>query len=118
MARQAARSIEIPYDHELRDWTEQNRRYEAALKEAADAARAKSPGDMVGETLRWQVADGYAVYMVVKQKPLTVAHVNEGDGYQVDPIMIRGLRLSDVRERVAGEKAFYKSVEERKQKQK
>jgi hypothetical protein len=113
MARETARSIEIPFDWDL-SWEEQNKQYDAALKAAADAARAKNPGDMVGETLRWGVADGYAVYMVVKQKPLTVTHVHQGDGYRVDPIMIRGLRLSDVRERVAGEKAMRKLFEKGK----
>jgi hypothetical protein len=107
--------IEVPHDWGIPyDRVKADKQYDATLKAAADTARAKHPGDMVGETISWQIADGYATYMVVKQKPLMVAHVNSGDGYQVDPIMIRGLRVSDVRERVARDKAFYKAVEERK----
>ncbi len=103
MARETARSIEIPWDFDL-PYHENDKNYEKALEAAAKAARAKNPGDMVGETIKWGVADGYAVYMIVKEKPLTVQHVDHGDGYRVDPIMIRGLRLSDVRGRVAQEK--------------
>ena len=108
MAKETA-PIEIPHDWSLPyDRVKADKQYNEGLKAAADAARAKNPGDMVGETLSWQIADGYATYMVVKQKPLMVAHVDAGDGYQVDPIMIRGLRLSDVRERVGREKAMAK----------
>jgi hypothetical protein len=105
MAREAARSLEIPYDFNL-SWDEATKKYDAALDAAAKAARAKNPGDMVGETIKWGVADGYAVYMIVKQKPLIVQHVDWGDGYRVDPIMIRGLRLSDVRQKVEARKLF------------
>jgi len=108
MARETT-GIEVPHDWSLPyDRVKADKQYDETLKAAADAARAKNPGDMVGETLHWGVADGSAVYMVVKQKPLLVAHVNVGDGYRVDPIMIRGLRLSDVRERVARDKAMAK----------
>ena len=70
-------------------WTE-------ALGRWATEARAKNEGILVGEIVRWQIADGYAQYMVMSQKPLKLAHINEGDGYAVDSALIRGLRLVDV----------------------
>ena len=47
---------------------------------------------------RTQVADGYAYYFVRTEKPLTLLHIPYADGYEADPVMIRGLRLPDVRE--------------------
>lgn len=109
MARETARSIEIPHDWSLPyDRVKADRQYDEGIKAAADAARAKHSGDMVGETLRWGVADGYAIYMVVKQKPLTIQHVDQGDGYRVSHIMVRGLRLADVRDMVERDRAMAK----------
>ena len=47
---------------------------------------------------RQQVADGYAVYYIVSEKPLKLAHVAVGDGYNVHTVTIRGLRLKDVQQ--------------------
>ena len=46
--------------------------------------------------MRFPVADGYALYAVITEKPLVLRHVPEGDGYQVAGAMIRGLTLADV----------------------
>ena len=45
-----------------------------------------------------QVADGYAYYYVKTEKPLTLLLIPFADGYQANPILIRGLRIQDVRE--------------------
>ena len=42
------------------------------------------------------VADGYAWYIVVKRKPLTLQHVDYMDGWHAPAALIRGLRLSDI----------------------
>lgn len=62
-----------------------------------------TPGPLIGETIRFPVADGQAVYMVWKTKPLTLIHLAYVDGYEVSEIMLRGLRVSDVREMVERE---------------
>jgi len=54
------------------------------------------PGEVVGGLLKFQVADGYAVYVVTKATPLTLTHVPFGDAYQVHDALIRGLRRADV----------------------
>jgi hypothetical protein len=64
------------------------------------------PGPLVGEVISWPVADGKAQYMVYTTKPLALLHLDYGDGYQVDPIMIRGLRVTDVKEKVRQAKAL------------
>jgi hypothetical protein len=53
--------------------------------------RAKNKGDLVGETVKWSAADGYAVYMIVKQRPLTLKHIATGDAYQTN-----GATISEV----------------------
>lgn len=59
--------------------------------------KRKSPGEFVGRVLRWQRCDGYAEYVVVEQRPvLKIAHLDAGDGYAVEPALIRGLNVEDV----------------------
>lgn len=53
-------------------------------------------GEIIGAILKWQRADGYALYQVVNDDPLTVVHLNCGDAWRVEPALIRGLRKQDV----------------------
>jgi hypothetical protein len=48
------------------------------------------------EVVQFGVADGYASYLVVSRKPLTLQHIAYMDGYQIPYAHIRGLRLADV----------------------
>ena len=84
------------YDAEVKRYTREVREY----------AQKTHSGIWVGEVIRFQVADGYAQYMVFSQKPLSLFHLNIGDGYQADPILLRGLLLSDVKKLVAHEQAL------------
>lgn len=79
--------------------------------ESHDAVRS---GKDVGLMFKFQVADGYAHYRVAKVSPFTVEHIDYGDGYQADPILIRGLRLGDARALAAREYALYQMFEGRK----
>lgn len=80
---------------------------EAAWIESVQAeARKSNTGDLVGEIVRFQVADGYAEYVVWKQKPLQLIHLSHGDGYAIPAAHERGLRLSDVRQNVERSKAL------------
>jgi hypothetical protein len=76
----------------------------AELQRLIDASNALAEGEVVGGLLRFQVADGYAEYLVIKDKPLTLQHVPFFDGYQVDSALIRGLRRVDVEQRLAAER--------------
>lgn len=53
-------------------------------------------GEIVGAMLKWQRGDGYALYQVVNDDPLTVVHLNYGDAWRVEPALIRGLRKQDI----------------------
>lgn len=68
-----------------------------AFAELQRAAAARPKGSLVGALVNFGVADGYAVYLVAKEKPLTLRHVPYGDAYQVHHAMIRGLTIEDVR---------------------
>jgi hypothetical protein len=66
-----------------------------AKLDAAEAALATD--DVVGVVCRFQIADGYAEYVVTKAKPLTLALIEgSGDGYQINAAHMRGLRAEDV----------------------
>lgn len=113
MATQIKTSIEVPWDFKL--GREENDRVERETLEAAAAkARAKNTGDLVGETVKWQVADSYAVYMIVSEKPLKLQHINICDGWRVDPSLIRGLRLVDAQAMVEQERLWRKLLSQKK----
>lgn len=76
------------------------------LDEIRKKAEALPDGEVVGGLLSYPVADGSALYLVVKEKPLQVSHLPFADAYGVHPAMIRGLNLADVRTQIAQNKRF------------
>lgn len=79
---------------------------EAWIKQLQDAARKANTGDLVGEIIRFGVADGYAQYVVWKQKPLQLIHLAVGDAWTIPEAHERGLRLTDVRQKVEQSRAY------------
>lgn len=69
-----------------------------ALQDASDALAGTRV--IVGRLIKFQVADGYAIYRVESAKPLTLAHVRWGDCYSVSDATIRGLNVTDVRKQL------------------
>lgn len=95
-------SIKIETDYRDPKWSEKE---EAELAKVAEQIRGRNPGDKLsGEIIRFQIADGYAQYMVESSRPLRLVHLNVCDGYQVLGATIRGLRLADVEAMVARER--------------
>lgn len=87
------------YDDELaaeRDWIR---------KQQAQARECKS-GDLVGGVATWPRGDGYAYYLVISQRPLTLSLLALGDAWTVEDALIRGLTVADVRERVQHTQRF------------
>jgi hypothetical protein len=80
---------------------EPEREWENKLK---DWARENGSGELRGEEWSYPRGDGYARYVVFSEHPLALVHIPTGDGWQIDEITRRGLRLSDVREGVARNK--------------
>jgi hypothetical protein len=91
MAKLLPGSEVVDTDYSLSDWRER----EAARLEAISQKYATGDG-VSGEFLRFPRGDGYAVYVVVRAKPLTLVHVKIGDAWTIEGYAIRGLRLSDV----------------------
>ena len=70
-------------------------------QEELSQLKQKSPTDpetegIVDGIVRFPVADGFAVYRVVDDNPLTLQHIPIGDRYQIPDAHIRGLREEDI----------------------
>jgi len=98
-------SLQIPFPTND-DWDTYHQMVEEKIKQTCTDLKATRKGDTVGEIIRFQVADGYAQYIVVQENPLKIMHIHEGDAYEASHILIRGLNLSDVIDMVGREKAI------------
>jgi hypothetical protein len=98
--------LDPPYVLPDFDWSNgfQNDPHTKAFDALFAEAKALPEGTLVGALLRWQRADGYAVYRITNERPFTIQHVPFGDAWTVEPALIRGLTLSDAREMVARER--------------
>jgi len=85
---------EESYIDRLRQWCLQN---------------TDSTNPLVGKIIQIPHADGYAVYMVFRTKPLQIIHVATGDAWHADSIWIRGLKLSDVKKMIQREETLNKT---------
>ena len=54
--------------------------------------------EVVGGLVTFPAGDGKAIYVVTKEKPLTLQHVPLGDAYRISMPHIRGIRKKDIRE--------------------
>ena len=63
-------------------------------------------GKNFGEILRFQVADGYAEYMVVSMRPLKLMHLPLGDAWDFQYAHL--LTAKEVNEKIEGKKALAK----------
>jgi len=59
---------------------------------------------LINVLVRFQVADGYAYYLVINEYPLTLMHVPYLDAYRAHPALLRGLDKNDVRKQVKSRK--------------
>jgi len=90
------------------DYTSNDDDYARGLAEFKAATRpADAPEDStVGEVVKFQVADGYAVYGVVSEEPLELCYIGQGDFYTIPDAHLRGLELDDIRQGVRRERAI------------
>jgi hypothetical protein len=86
--------------------------YLSELKQhAAIAAEQRGDNsDLIGETVKWVVGDSWAEYLIWSSEPLELIHFGEEEAYQIDDAHMRGLRLSDVREKVELDRKLAKSL--------
>lgn len=85
-------------------------------KVAADEAKHKADlkaylikggytGKNTGKTIRFQVADGYAVYMLAEGKTSCLVHLPYGDGYEYRDVQY--IPKAEILRRVKSEEAFH-----------
>jgi len=76
------------------------RRTDALLDALLDKQPNSTAKSYVGAVLMFGVADGNAIYVVTKDRPLTLQHVPIGDAYCVDRCTMRGIDRQEVRDRL------------------
>lgn len=74
-------------------------RTQGLLDDLEKASSKKDPrvNPLAGALVRFQVADGYAFYVVTREEPLTLQHVPFLDGYQANEATVRGVNKNTVR---------------------
>ena len=65
-------------------------------------------GQVVGGIYSYPVADGHAHYLVIKDKPLTLAHIPYSDAWELPDAHIRGLQRQDVLQHLEHQKKMNK----------
>lgn len=108
-------SIQCPIPVDWGNINEYHQRVDAWVEDQKALYRKLSKGDLVGESVRFQVADGYAHYLIVKERPFTLVHLDALDGYHANAATIRGYRLQDARADVERARRWAKAQAERAQ---
>ena len=99
MARLASAPVAGDWEwHDGEDYKVYDKRTEALLKALEDKSASLPVGEIVGCLVSFPVADGQAVYVVTKERPLTLAHVPIGDKWHISDAHMRGLRKEDILE--------------------
>jgi hypothetical protein len=78
----------------------------------AASNRVDLSGDIAGLVVKFGVADGYAVYRVAKDKPLTLEHIPYGDAYYIDWRMLKGFTKADIVEMAQSDREIRQTYDE------
>ena len=78
------------------DWNEVAKRHDEEFAKLRAISDSLPENEVVGYILHFPIADGQALYRVVKAKPFTLQHIPYSDGYAIPAAHMRGLRLADV----------------------
>jgi hypothetical protein len=93
-------NMSYPGDWEFAEGTDINeyfKKQDAQYAAIIAAQPAPDSPSLVNALLSFPRGDGYALYVVVKDKPLTLAHVPMGDAWDVDECTLRGVTATYVR---------------------
>lgn len=79
------------------DWEKSMKAQNEALEELQRKSDTLPEGEVVGAVLSFQVADGYAMYLVTKAKgnSIELKHIPFCDDYSIAAAHIRGLTKQD-----------------------
>jgi len=87
---------------------------EAYVESVKAWAKANGKGKLAGEEIRFQVADGYARYIVFSTTPVALIHLSIGDAWQYQ--YANRLTASDIKEEVRRNQAIAKLFSSRGEK--
>jgi len=106
VARAAKGSYRLPELVFNGSWRESE--HEKAFQALMEASDAIDPhGDnLEGAIWRMPVADSYAHYLVVKNYPLTLQHIDYSDAWSVPTYVLRGLTRADVVDHLLAQRAW------------
>jgi hypothetical protein len=86
-----------------------------ALLQALEAEFEKQPeGTVKGAIVSFPYADGSAMYLVQRVRPLTLQHIPYGDAWQIPAAHIRGLTLEDIEQNIARSRSLKALFSQRK----
>ena len=96
------KGVEIPkFDwSDIKKYNEDIVQYKAELK--AMLIEHVSKGKLVGEVIKFPVADGHAEYMVASMSPLKLVHLPIGDAWDFQYVNL--LTSKEVKEKIEAEK--------------
>jgi len=119
MATLLSKSYELPaLDFKTSGpWNKDTQPHMQKMEELQDISDALPEGEIVGGIISFGVADGSAIYLVTKAKPLTLQHIDFCDAYRVHPAMIRGLRKQDILDQLGSRRRMQSYFSKRKKKE-
>ena len=92
------------------DWTNMQEYAQASKQYIADVKQHINDmgykGKNVGEIVRFAVADGYAEYMVVSMRPLSLMHIPLDDAYEFPYVHL--LTTNEINKKIEGQKRLEK----------
>lgn len=92
-------SVGAPPRYDMKKSHDENVKAETEWTEkVCQWAKQYGSGQYAGEIVRFSVADGYAMYVVVSLKPVKLIHLDLGDGYDFQ--YIDRLSANDIRNRI------------------
>lgn len=89
------------------------REYDAPLNKLQKISDNLPEGKIKGGLLSFGVADGSALYLVVKERPLTLQHIDFLDGYRVHHALIKGLDRADIEAQLSADRRINKLFAEK-----
>ena len=106
-----AKIFSAPSSIPLPQWSIKKTRQENMAEEKAYLSQLKDmlvkrkpTQKLVGEIIKFGVADGYAEYMVASMSPLELVHIPLGDAYEFP--YVQRLTKKDVEDKIKGQKAL------------
>lgn len=100
----APKEVKLPENSwdDVSSWEENEKKYIADLKQHLQGLGYKEK--YTGEIIKFPAADGYAMYMVISMKPMSLMHLPIGDAWTSEYAEL--MTAKKVQEKIEAEKRF------------